>query len=121
MSTHSIACPDERLLDPMGLLIWQAVGRPPNARDYNGTTVTWTYSPDLTPAETATVAEIMRAAVTPLTRTERNAIEPQLVTGRAFLALSQSDFIALGQNARDRMLHENVSAQWRVIFRLLRD
>jgi hypothetical protein len=121
MSTHSVNAPDERALDDMSLLIWQAVGRPANAREYDGATATWTYSPDLTAAESTLVAEILRAAVTPLTRTERNAIEPQLVTGRAFLALSQSQFMALTAAERDRLIFDNTSAQWRVLFRLLRD
>jgi hypothetical protein len=120
MSTHAFTIADERSIpDVMAGCILAL--RWPNATDYTGTTLTLTFTPDLSTSDASVLSEIVRAAVTPLTRSERNAIEPQLVTGRAFLALSQADFIALGQNARDRMLHDNVSAQWRVIFRLLRE
>lgn len=84
-------------------------------------TCEWT--PDLSAAEQAVLAFVVSAtnAAVAITPAERQLIEPFLVTGRSFLALSQADFIALGQNQRDRMLHDNVSAQWRVIFRLLRE
>lgn len=120
MSTHAFTVPDERAIPTIALACLAAF-RWPNVTDYTGTTLTLTFTPDLTAAEQTALAEIVRAANTPLTRAERNAVEPFLVTGRSFLALSQSEFIALTQNARDRMLFDNVSAQWRVIFRLFRD
>ena len=84
-------------------------------------TITWT--PDLSPAQATTLAllEKLTVGATLMTPAERTALEPQLVIGRAFLGLAQADFIALTQNARDRMLFDAVSAQWRVLFRLLRD
>lgn len=88
-----------------------------------GQPATFTWTPDLTAQQATTLALLDKLTVgaTLMTPAERTALEPQMVTGRAFLALSQAEFIALAQNARDRMLFDNVSATWRVIFRLLRD
>lgn len=83
--------------------------------------LTWT--PDLSPADQATVNAIVKLAVgaTLITKAERDTLEPFLTTGRAFQQQSQSEFIALAQNARDRMLFDNVTALWRVVRMFLRD
>ena len=81
------------------------------------------FSPVLTAPEQATYADILALARSgyDLTLAEYQAIKPQLTTGRAFLGLSQSQFMALTAAERDRMIFDNMSATWRVIFRLLRE
>lgn len=87
---------------------------------------TFVWEPDLTAAEQATVDTILRLAVgatliTPAEHAALNVPNGPLPTLRAFQQMSQSDFIALAQNARDRALFDNVTALIRVIRALMRD
>lgn len=125
MSTHVVTNPASVTEGYPGLLAAATLLiRAPSLVAWDGSSVVYTFTPDLTAGEATTFADLlatMRTHDVDLTPEEYAALKPFLATGRAFLGLSQADFIALGQNARDRMLHENVSALWRVIFRLLRD
>jgi hypothetical protein len=91
-------------------------------------TISFDYTPDLTAEQvtaiTAAVANVVgvtRARNVTLTYDEYVALAAFLATGRTFVAQSQAQFMALTQAQRDRMLFDNVTALWRVIFRLLRD
>lgn len=81
------------------------------------------FIPDLTPEQQATVNTLAKLAVgaTLVTKAERDSIESQLATIRIFQQMSQSDFIALAQNARDRQLFDNVTAIIRILRVFLRD
>lgn len=82
------------------------------------------FDPPLTAQEQVVWDRLVRYASflgVQITLEEWALLEPFLTTGRGFLGMSQSEFIALGQNQRDRMLFDNVTALWRVVFRLLRD
>lgn len=81
------------------------------------------FEPPLTTAEQATYADIVamaKAGIT-LTLSEYQGIKSFLATMRTFQQMSQSDFIALAQNARDRQLFDVVSALIRVVRTELRD
>lgn len=125
MSEHPISNPSTVIEGYPGLRAAVAVLiREPAVVRWDDPAVTYVFTPDLTAGEAATFADLVatfRTRDVNLTPEEYAALKPFLATGRLFVGLSQSDFIALGQNARDRMLHENVTAIWRVIFRLLRD
>lgn len=102
--------------------------RPPSRASWTtGTLVPQTsvveWLPDLSTNDLATVNTIVKLAVgaSLLTPAERTALEPRLASGRTWLALNQSTFRGLTENAmRDQVL-DSVSALWRVIFMLLRD
>lgn len=81
------------------------------------------FAEDLTAQQLAQANTILKLATgaTLLTEADYASLAPRLDTGRLFLTQSQADFIAKAQNVRDRELFDNVSALWRVIFRLLRD
>lgn len=81
------------------------------------------FEPPLTTAEQATYADIVamaKAGIT-LSLVEYQGIKTFLATMRTFQQMSQSDFIALAQNARDRQLFDVVSALIRVVRTLMRD
>lgn len=101
----------------------QYVRAPSESWDEDGV-ATLVFAPPLTAQEQSTFDTLRRLATAPtivLTPADLTALEPRLATGRLFLQQSQADFIAKGQNVRDRELFDNVSALWRVIFRLTRE
>jgi hypothetical protein len=120
MSNHAFAVADARLVNPI-VVACHAAGKPPAAVAYDGANLTLTFSPDLVAAEVVTVTAVVRAAVSILTRVERDAIETFLATERTFVGLAQADFIALTQAQRDRMLFDVVTALIRVQRAMLRD
>lgn len=93
------------------------------ATDSDTGAVVATFTPPLSAAEQTSFADIQAMAKSSigLTLTEYQTIKPFLPTMRTFQQMSQSDFIALGQNARDRMLFDTLSAVIRVERVLLRD
>lgn len=93
------------------------------ATDSDTGAVVITFTPPLSSAEQTSYADILamaKAGIT-LSLTEYQGIKSFLATMRTFQQMSQSDFIALGQNARDRQLFDTVSAVIRVVRTLLRD
>ena len=127
MSTHAVTGP----AFPGGLsglpeLVTSAIREPTEIRwDASTSTATYVFTPDLTAAQAATFADCVafrRSGLsTTLTLVEYQALAPFLATGRAFVQQSQSQYMALTQAQRDRMNFDNITALWRVIFRLLRD
>lgn len=78
MSVHTFAEPDRRRIADIVLACHDA-GRGPNAVDYDGTTLTLTFLPDLTAAEVTALTNRVRAASTPLlTQAERDAIQADI-------------------------------------------
>lgn len=121
MSTHQFARfeRDAALyaVVPANLRVWSNVA----ATD---TTITFTYTPDLSAAETATLTLLVgycRLGPPGITPAEWVALGPSLDTMRTFQQLSQADFIALTQNQRDRMLFDLGNAHTRVLRALMRD
>ena len=100
-----------------------ALGIRPPVVTSSGDPRTCEWTPDLSAAEQSVLAFIQSAAKAAVTITpaERQALEPFLATGRLFVGQSQSQFMALTAAERDRMLFDNVTGIWRVLFRLLRD
>lgn len=86
--------------------------------DYDGTTLTMELSVSVAPAD---FDAIVRAAKGTLTRVERDGIETDLAAERTFRQQSQSEFIALTQNQRDRALFDVVNALINVQRAQLRD
>lgn len=111
MSTHVFTVPDERSI-PGITLACLAAFRWPNVTDYAGTTLTLTFTPDLAAGETTTLAEIVRAAVSVLTRAERNGIESDVTLLRTYQGIATP---TLAQTVAA------TKAQTRVIRALLRD
>jgi hypothetical protein len=74
MSTHAFPLGDRRRLQDIVLACHDA-GRAPTSVDYDGTTLTLTFTPDLTAAEVTRLGEFVRAYESLLTPTERNGIQ----------------------------------------------
>lgn len=82
------------------------------------------WTPDLTAAEQTILSRIQalsRAAVPGISPAEWEQLEPFFATGRLFVQQSQAQYTALTQAQINRMNFDNITALWRVIFRLLRD
>jgi hypothetical protein len=120
VSSHAFAVADQRLVTPI-VVACHAAGKPPIEVAYDGATVTLTFTPDLTASDISTLTAVVRAALSVLTRAERDMIEPFLATQRTFVGLAQADFIALTQNQRDRTLFDVVTALARTQRAMLRD
>ena len=86
-------------------------------------TMTITYQPDLTAQQQADLDRLQKIAngAALMSPAEYAALEPRFGTGRAFLQVNQATFRGLTENAMRDMVLDNVSAIWRVLFRLLRD
>lgn len=84
-----------------------------------------TFSPPLTAAEQTTYDDLVAMLRTPLTASmtlaEYQQIKPFLATERSFVQMSQSEFIALTQNQRDRTLFDTLTAVIRVQRVMMRD
>ncbi len=127
MSTHTFPWNDTASLLEAVAAATAAV-RAPDGVTPAASAVTFTYTPDLTAAQATAlgtaVADVMavtRARDVSLTVAEYQALKPFLDTGRLFVGQSQSQYMALTQAQRDRMNFDNITAIWRVLFRLLRD
>lgn len=120
MSEHVFTIPD---VDDVARIVLRChdAGRAPTAVAYSGSQLTLTFAPDLTTTEMTTISGVVRGVLAHLTKTERDGIETDLAALRAFRQQSQSEFIALTQNQRDRALFDVVNAQTNVIRALLRD
>lgn len=84
------------------------------------------FLPPLSSGEQATYDAIVAVArsgsdITPAEYAALNVTNGPLPTLRTFQQMSQSEFIALAQNARDRALFDSVTALIRVIRALMRD
>lgn len=78
----------------------------------------------LTPAQQTTLDQVVRfwrAGITDLTLPEWLLLEDEQATKRTFKQRSQSDFIALTQNQRDRALYDAVIALIKVQNAQIRD
>ena len=76
----------------------------------------YTYTPDLTPAETATLDLLVAAAAmsAPVTPVEVQSVRPLIQEGRAFRQLGRNAFMALSAAERDRLLYDTLVALIRV-------
>jgi hypothetical protein len=90
--------------------------------DYDGSQVAVTFDPDLATEETATLAMIVEwlRAETGLSFTDYRLIAERSAAYRTFRALSQSEFMALTANQRDRLLQDAVNDLGAILLRLLR-
>ena len=98
--------------------------REPSGVAWDGTTAVYTWTPDLTAAQLTAFTDLVatfRTRDVNLTPEEYAAIKPFLATGRLFVQQSQSQYTGLTQAQINRMNFDNITALWRVIFRLLRD
>lgn len=112
-----------------GTLVWPELLtrflRPPltYGTDASGNLVA-TFEPPLTAAEQVVFADIAAIAKSQVGLELSNYqvdVKPFLPALRTFQQMSQSDFIALGQNPRDRMLFDTLTSLIRVTRALLRD
>lgn len=113
----SVAATIAALCGAAGQRIPDIVGPP------GSTTRDLVWTPDLTSTELAAITDIVatgKSAVA-INVADYQALKPFLTTMRALLGLSQSDFMALTQAQRDRMIFDNLSAIERVLLRMLRD
>lgn len=83
---------------------------------------TYSYDPDLTPAQLVTLQGILDAAkaAVGMSGSEYDAIRPQIQSLRDFRQLGRNAFIALAQNERDRQLYDAQTATTIILLALLR-
>jgi hypothetical protein len=116
-----------RLTDTTSLtpLLEQYLRRPDHWDDDGTGNLTPVWVPALTAAEQASYTDLIAMSKTAftaqLTLAEYQTLKPFLATERTFVRQSQSEFIALAQNARDRQLFDAVTALIRVQRQMMRD
>lgn len=108
----------EDVIPRIARIVMKQYGGIPLRLDYDGTILTFEHSAAITQAD---FDAIVRAAKGTLTRLERDGIETDLAAQRTFRQQSQSEFIALTQNQRDRALFDVVNALINVQRAQLRD
>lgn len=124
MSTHNVT--GIAVTPGAGTLYGECVRllRAPVSITGDRTASVWTFTPDLSAAEAQTFTDIVgtiRSQGVTLTVSEYQSLTASLATMRTFQQLSQADFIALAQNARDRQLFDVVTALIRVDRALMKD
>lgn len=91
MSVHAFTLGDDSDGEALRIVLaCHAAQRGPAGVDLTGTTLTLTFTPDLTAAETTALTELVRAAksVLGLSRAERNALESDVTTLRSYLQVA---------------------------------
>lgn len=124
MSTHPVTIVDNLAQGITGLRdeVTAAI-RAPDSVTLNGTDVVYAFTPDLTGPEQAALVALVRArrSRVPLTRAERDALEPALADLRAFRTQSAAEFSALTAAQRDAALRTALFGVIDVLRALLRD
>lgn len=91
MSTHAFTLGDDSGDEAQRIVIaCHEAGRAPIGVELSGTTLTLTFTPDLTAGEQTALAELVRAAksVLGLSRQERNALEDDIAGLRTYYGLA---------------------------------
>jgi hypothetical protein len=94
---------------PVGLILSDAIG------------VSLTFTPDLTPAQVATLDLVVQAADANLPTSVYDSVRPHVQTIRDLRQLGRNAFMALTAAERDRLLYDAQAATTTILLALLRE